>query len=934
LTSARTSPVRRVQTPRADPSTGGYIGVIILLFLAGVGVIGALAVVGVYNSLASDLPDVERLTTVTPVEESIIYDRTGETELARFGDERREVVTYEEIPPILLDATTAIEDKTFWDNAGFDPLAIISAGLDSIRGNSRGASTITQQLVRARLLPDDLVQDPSRTVERKLKEIIQSIRVTQAFAGDEGKQKIITAYLNQNYYGNQSYGVRAAVESYFGKPLADITPAEAAIIASLPKSPSNYDLVHNAIEECQTVVQDEADCPKADLIVPDTTTIVARRNSVLDLLAEGRTPKSGTQYTAQDFRNAKGDEVLLASQVAPRWIAPHFVWAVRDELTARLCDPDATTCEALERGGLRITTTLDLRLQAIAEKWVKASAIVPHSTKPAAAAKALGFDSYPAWLKNLESKRLRNGSLVALDYQTGELVAYVGSADYYSSKSRKSFQPQYDVVGHGFRQPGSAFKPFNYAIGIDDGALTAGSMLMDSATDFGGGYTPSDADNLERGPVRIRNALQFSLNIPSVKAMAINKPQHVFDRAKDFGITFQQDKTDAGLALALGVAEIRPVDLVTAYATLANGGKNIGHTTILTIEDRSGKNVDEPYVTPVGVQVIKPQSAFIVTDILAGNTNPKVNPYWGRFAIHGENARRPATLKTGTNNDAKDLNAYGYIAPPTEKGRAAGAYALTVGVWNGNSDNTPVSTAARPVFSIDVSTYVWQGFLQEASRKWPVTRFARPDGLSRVAIDPWTGTRARAGGESVNEWYISGSEPKDALPENTCGIDVLGAVPGALETKFGNWMEADRNWIRRAERGPGTAGGVNKTRTAYFYNGAFRPYGASWGVIVGGEGCGPSPSPSCIPLPTPDESGVIPSFAVPSPSGSEVAALPCPPASPTASPSESASPTPEDTPPPEETPTPTPTPEPTPTPTPEETPTPTPEPTPTPTPAP
>ncbi len=474
MTSARTSPVRRVQSPRPSPSTGGYLGVIILLFMAGIGLIGAIAVVGVYSSLASGLPDVGALTTITPVEESIIYDRTGETELARFGDERREVVTYEEIPPILLDATTAIEDKTFWDNAGFDPMAIISAGLDSIRGNSRGASTITQQLVRARLLPDDLVQDPNRTIERKLKEIIQSIRVTQAFAGEPGKRQIITAYLNQNYYGNQSYGVKAAVQGYFGKPLAEITPAEAAIIASLPKSPSNYDLVRNAIEECTTTVGEDEECPKAELIVPDTTTIVARRDSVLDLLAEGRTPKSGTAFTPAEFRSAKDDRVLLASQVAPHWLAPHFVWAVRDELTARLCGADATTCPELERGGLRITTTLDLRLQKIAEKWVEASALVPHRANKAAAAKALGFDEYPDWLRNLQGKNLRNGALVALDYQTGELVAYVGSAKYYATRSRPQFQPQYDVVGQGYRQPGSAFKPFNYAVGIDDGTLTAG----------------------------------------------------------------------------------------------------------------------------------------------------------------------------------------------------------------------------------------------------------------------------------------------------------------------------------------------------------------------------------------------------------------------------------------------------------------------------
>ena len=152
-------------------------------------------------------------------EESIIYDRTGKIELARFGDSKRDIVDYEDIPPILLDATTAVEDKTFWENAGFDPVAIISAALDSLRGNSRGASTITQQLVRARLLDEKLVQDPNRTAERKLKEIIQSIRLTSAYPGEEGKQKIITAYLNQNYYGNQAYGVKAAVKEYFGIPL-------------------------------------------------------------------------------------------------------------------------------------------------------------------------------------------------------------------------------------------------------------------------------------------------------------------------------------------------------------------------------------------------------------------------------------------------------------------------------------------------------------------------------------------------------------------------------------------------------------------------------------------------------------------------------------------------------------------------------------------
>jgi membrane carboxypeptidase/penicillin-binding protein len=302
---------------------------------------------------------------------------------------------------------------------------------------------------------------------------------------------------------------------------------------------------------------------------------------------------SGTEYSPQDFRIAQTQEVELASQATPRWIAPHFVWAVRDELATKLCGED-TGCKALNDGGLRVTTTLDVELQKIAEKWVAAAASVPNRNTLAGstrAAKALGFDKLEPWMANLRNKDLHNGALVALDYQTGELVAYVGSRNYYATSNKPSFQPQYDVVGKGYRQPGSAFKPFNYAIGIDDKALTAGTMLMDVGTDFGGGYSPEDADHLERGPVRVRNALQFSLNIPSVKAMQVNSAARVFEKAKDFGMTFQTDKTNAGLALALGVQEVRPVDLVTAYGTLGNAGKRVDHTTLLTVKDRNDKDV-------------------------------------------------------------------------------------------------------------------------------------------------------------------------------------------------------------------------------------------------------------------------------------------------------------------------------------------------------
>ena len=191
---------------------------------------------------------------------------------------------------------------------------------------------------------------------------------------------------------------------------------------------------------------------------------------------------------------------------------------VRDELTRRLCGEDAETCTQLEEGGLTIRSTIDLRLQGLAEKWVKAAAIVPKAKDPRGAARALGL-TYEPWMRNLRDKTLRNGALIAMDYQTGEILAYQGSADPTATRGNKKFQPQFDVLSDGWRQPGSAFKPLVYAAGIDGKKITAASMFMDVVTDFGGGWTPTDADNLERGPVRVRDALRFSLNAVPVAGL-------------------------------------------------------------------------------------------------------------------------------------------------------------------------------------------------------------------------------------------------------------------------------------------------------------------------------------------------------------------------------------------------------------------------------
>ncbi|MFN8518385.1 MAG: penicillin-binding transpeptidase domain-containing protein [Chloroflexota bacterium] len=400
----------------------------------------------------------------------------------------------------------------------------------------------------------------------------------------------------------------------------------------------------------------------------------------------------------------------------------------------------------------------------MAEKWVNVAAIAPHQDNPRAYARARGV-TYQPWMAQLADNAIYNGALSAIDYQTGEIIAYVGSADYYGKRQGKKFQPKFDVLSDGFRQPGSAFKPFNYAVAIDDGKLTASSMIMDVTTDFGGGYVPTNFDQLERGPLRARLALQFSLNIPAVKVALINGIEHLYKRAQEFGLRFAVPLRNAGPSMALGSLEVRPLDLTTGYATLANEGRYLPHQSILSVTDSSGTDLVPPYEVPDGDEVISPQAAYVVTDILAGNTNPAENPIWGQMELTAANGkRRPATLKTGTNNDAKDLSAYGYIAPPTAAGRKDGEYALALGVWMGNSDATPVSGSGDSVFSLDAAGPLWQAVMDEVTADWRVNDFERPDGIVTRSVDAFTGYQPSVWSrQQVQEVFVRGTTPDETL---------------------------------------------------------------------------------------------------------------------------------------------------------------------------
>ncbi|MEO8208023.1 MAG: transglycosylase domain-containing protein, partial [Chloroflexota bacterium] len=843
-----------------------------------------------------------------------IYDRTGTVELARLGEHKRELVTFDQIPPELIDATTAIEDKDFWSNPGFDLGGFISATIDTITGKPRGGSTITQQLVRARLLPEAAFS--GSVYERKIREIIQSIRLTQAFPDQDGKKQIITAYLNQNFYGNQSYGIAAAARGYFNKSLSELTLSEVALLAAIPQSPSQFDLVKNALTECTITLPAGNDCPaeNVQLVVPQSAEVVLRRNKVLDLM-ETRSVLTSKLHTLDEYEAARKQPVILSKQGSTPWKAAHFVWQVRKQLGAILCGPEnATSCEKVDTGGYRIITTLDWSMQQVVDKWLYAAARVPNFTDPAATLADLGIPKADwKWIQNLKGGKIGNAASAVLDYRTGQVLAYAGSAAYYAAGD-PTFQPQFDVLSDGYRQPGSSIKPLNYITGINDGTMTAATMFMDVTTDFGGTkpFIPTQSDQRERGPVRLRSALQFSLNIPSIKAGLINGLDHFFQRLKDFGLTFQNGTTPV-TSMSIGTLEVHPIELLSAYGAIADGGVLLPREMILQVQDANGDRIypaEQP--PPVGTRVVSAQAAYVITDILQGNTIKTINPYWGKWAILEDGKRRPAAYKTGTTSDNKDVLAFGFLAPPEDPI----APALAVGVWMGNSDATPNAGS----LSLDSSAPLWSRILTEISQGTPVASFVAPDGIETAAVDAFSGLLPGPYTvKTVKEIFVKGTVPtrRDDLHSELDIDEASGdlwqdgcAGPmvkegfldfSVVEPRFPAWQQFTQDWASRAAKGTGVAGGPKRTTTSYFYLNSFAPFGKTWGgTFPPTNVCTQLPPPECAPGTSFDPLATFDPLGSPLPT-------PCVEPPPT--------PTPDVTPEPPPTPTPDVTPEPTPKPT-------------------
>jgi membrane peptidoglycan carboxypeptidase len=842
-----------------------------------------IGVMAVYASYTSGLPDVASVENFQLSEGSHVVSADG-VELANFAAERRRSIPYSEIPQVMIDAQVAAEDQTFWTNPCVDFRGIVRAMLQNLSAGRQvsGASTICQQLVRMRLFNADLLADPHRQVERKLKEAILALRLGEHYSGTAGKQKILEMYVNQVYYGNNAYGIWAAANAYFGKDItkADaankLTVGEAALLATLVRAPSELDPTKVA------VAQKDAK-GKTTLVVPVDSDAIQFQRITIDHMAD-----QGF-ITSAAAAAAKAEQIVLSPTAMANYKAPHFVYAVRRAAADLLGGEDL-----LDRDGLTITTTLDYRgYQVYAEKWAAVAYDLNRMTDAQLVAKY--GRSALSWIKSLQKRNINNDALVTIDYRTGAILAYVGSANYYGVAT-KAFQPNYDVVGQAFRQAGSAFKPITYATAFEHGAVTPATMFMDVKGVIISGYSVPDADGHERGPVRLRDALKYSLNIPAVKTEVTVGIQNVVDMAVRMGLHWdpRQAKEVAVPSLTLGTIGTHMLDLAGAYGTLANGGVLATPYLIEKITDRSGKVVyDHASDAPKPERVVSEQSAYLVTDILADNTDPAANPWWGpRFqlpAVAGK--RRPATLKKGTTNDFRDLQAFGFLAPAKDPADPKGA--IVTGVWVGNSD----FSAIKSVFAADGPTFIWHDYMAEvtAHNKLPYQDFARPSGIVEKQVDALSGELP---GDhtvrTVSEVFLASNLPTQrdtthqelgdcgqtpsAAPSSSPGPSG-SAVPSAppvasskvyldlstWESAHPEWLTADTAWIDRWR-------GRERSLPRF-------PLSALDAPLAATTKCTPAPSPSATPIPS----------ATPAPTPAPSHGPPTPTPAPTPQPSPSAS---------------------------------------------
>jgi penicillin-binding protein 1C len=659
-------------------------------------VMGGGAAYATHRLLLVDLPAPGELPHRVAAPSSKIYDRHGRPlyEVIDPHLGKHSPLSLEDIPKSLQLATVATEDATYYTNPGVEWRGIARSVWINLRGRDvlAGGSTITQQVARNLLLsPEERFR---RTLIRKLRESILAWRLARTYSKDE----ILALYLNEIYYGNMAYGVEAAAQAYFAKSVNELDLAECALLAGLPQAPALYN-------------------PLVDL-----EAALGRQRVVLDLMV-----KHG-YVSLQEADLAAGERLRFVGNPFPIR-APHFVWAVWSELEREL------GVEALARGGYEVYTTLDVDLQETAEGIIRRHL------------DALQERSDP-------DLNVNNAALLALDPRTGEILAMVGSADYFDGTIGGAVN-----VCLSLRQPGSAIKPITYAVALDPawmqvpgeaitrwGVLpyTAATLIADVRTSFitreGVGYVPLNYDLRWHGPVLLREALGSSYNLPAVKVLDAVGLERMVAQARQMGITtFDRSVERFGLALTLGGGEVSLLELSAAYAVLATGGEGVTPVALREVVDAQGQRAYTPPREP-RARVLDERVAYLITDILSDE--------WARLPSFGEQSAlylgRPAAAKTGTTTDWRDNWTVGYTPD------------LVAGVWVGNADSAPMVH----VSGITGAGPIWHDFMTWALKDRPAQDFARPEGLIEVEVCAMSGRRPTFNcPHRRREWFIAGTEP-------------------------------------------------------------------------------------------------------------------------------------------------------------------------------
>ncbi|MGB3922016.1 MAG: transglycosylase domain-containing protein [Minisyncoccia bacterium] len=636
-----------------------------------------------------------------------IYDRTGEILLYDTSrDTKRATVLLDEISPYARLAALAIEDRNFYSHNGFQLRSFLRAVLINITSLSfsQGGSTITQQVVKNSILTKD------KTPARKLKELILALKLEKVLTKDQ----ILSLYLNEIPYGGTIYGIEEASQNFFGKPAKDLTLAESAYLAALPKAPTYYSPYGSHKAELET-----------------------RKNLVLTEMLENG-------FVSQEEFDSAINE---AAEFRPRQDtgsikAPHFVFFVLEELARAYGE------ETLSGSGFKVVTTLNYEIQKEAEAVAKKYGVI-----------------------NKERFRAENNAMVALDPKNGDILAMVGSKDYFDQEIDGNFN-----AATGYRQPGSTFKPFVYSVLLNRG-YTDKTVFFDAPTQFSPAcppdkfetddvcYSPVNYDDNFRGPITMRSALAQSINIPAVQALYLAGVKNSVDLAKTLGIESLTDLDAYGLSLVLGGGAVSLLDITSAYSVFANDGIRNKYNPLLWIEDKDGNIIDRRAAYPT--RALPEQTARIISSILSDNE--------ARAPSYGLNsplyiASRDVAVKTGTSNDYRDAWIIGYTPN------------IAVGVWAGNNDNSEME---KKVAGFIVSP-MWREFMDKILPSLPVEPFLSPEPEDDDSLKPVLRGEAGEPGQEIHSllYWIDKEDPRGPVPQNPSN-----------DSQFNNWEYATRLWL-------------------------------------------------------------------------------------------------------------------------------------------